>query len=334
MATESAPANSETPVTTQVAQAILFRELHHRPDMLVLPNVWDVGGAVLVSQVAGVQAIATTSAGIAAAAGFGDGEHLGLDRLLDLVGQITRATRLPVSVDLESGYGRTAEEVGRSVAAIIEAGAVGVNLEDAIATEPGALLDSDAHAERIAAAREAADRLGVPIVVNARTDVYWRSSGPAAGRFAETLRRLRIYAAAGADCVFVPGFPGPATADVDQHAAIGELVQQLGGVPVNLLADPGLPSIADLRALGVRRLSTGSALYRLSMAAVLDAVSRMTDSRMTDGRMTDGRKTEGRITNGGSLDALRGAQRLAYPDLADALARAGSPLDSARSETR
>lgn len=181
----------------------------------------------------------------------------------------------------------------------------------AVAAGPGALLDPTAHAERISAARAAADRLGVPIVVNARTDVYWRGSGPAGGRFAETVHRLRLYAAAGADCVFAPGFPGPEADAPAGRAAIAELVRELDGVPVNLLAEPGLPPISELGALGVRRLSVGSALYRLGMAAVRDAVSRMVDCQMDDGRKTQE----------GGLDALRGAQRLTYPDLAAALAR-------------
>ena len=311
------PSRAQSPSTTaQIAKAVLFGELHRRPDVLLLPNVWDVGSAMLVSQVDGVLALATTSAGIAAAAGFGDGEKLGLGQLCGLVGRIASATALPVSVDLEAGYGRTAEEVARSVASIVEAGAVGVNLEDGVPGDPTALLASGAHAARIAAAREAADRLGVPIVINARTDVYWRRSGPPEHRFAETVRRLLEYAAAGADCVFAPGFPGPEphvtgpdTLDVaGPDTAIGELVRRLDGVPLNLLADPDLPPVGELRALGVRRLSVGSSLYRLGMAAVLDAVRAMTDS--------------------GNLDSLKGAQHLAYPELAAMLDRAAPP-DSA-----
>jgi 2-methylisocitrate lyase-like PEP mutase family enzyme len=306
------PAREQAPSTAaQIAKAVLFGELHHEPDVLVLPNVWDVGGAVLLSQVDGVRALATTSAGIAAAAGFGDGERLGFGLLCDLVGRITGATALPVSVDLEAGYGRTADEVARSVASIVEAGAVGVNLEDGVPGDPSALLASGAHAARITAAREAADHLGVPIVINARTDVYWRRSGPPEHRFAETVRRLREYAAAGAGCVFAPGFPGSNVAEPD--IAISELIRQLDGIPLNLLADTGLPSVGELRALGVRRLSVGSALYRLAMAGVRDAVRAMTDS--------------------GSLDLLQGAQRLPYPELAAMLDRAGLPSDSALTQT-
>lgn len=287
----------------QLAKAEVFRELHHRSEVLVLPNAWDVGSAILLSQVAGVRALATTSAGVAAAAGVGDGERFDLDRLVGLVGRIARATALPVSVDLEAGYGRTAEEVGRSVAAIVEAGAVGVNLEDGDPADSAALLDPGAHAERIAAAREAAARLGVPIVVNGRTDVYWRRGGPPERRFAETVRRLRMYAAAGADCVFAPGFPGADARAAEAAGAISELVRCLDGVALNLLADATLPSIGELQALGVRRLSVGSALYRLSMAAVRDAVSGLIGS--------------------GSLESLRGAQGLTYPDLAAMIDRAG-----------
>lgn len=318
----SAACAGQAPSTAaQIAKAASFGEMHHQLDVLVLPNVWDVGGAMLLSQVEGVRAFATSSGAIAAAAGFGDGERLGFDLLLDLVGRIVRATALPVSVDLEAGYGRTADEVAQSVASIIEAGAVGVNLEDGVPADPAALLACGEHAERVTAAREAADRMGVPIVVNARTDVYWRQSGPPDRRFTETVRRLQEYAAAGADCVFAPGFPGsdPLVAGPDvtdpagPDSAIRELVRRLDGVPLNLLADAGLPPVGELRVLGVRRLSAGSALYRLGMAAVRDAVAAMTGS--------------------GSLDLLRGAQRLAYPELAAVLDRAGRLPDSVLTQT-
>jgi 2-methylisocitrate lyase-like PEP mutase family enzyme len=225
--------------------------------------------------------------------------------MVALVAQITRATTLPISVDLETGYGRTAPDVADSVTAIVEAGAVGVNLEDGAPDDPAALLAAEEVAERIAAAVEAAQRLHVPIVVNGRTDMYWRQSGPPEDRFAETVRRLRLYADAGAHCVFAPGFPGPAgsagiTAE-SQRAVIRELVHELGDTPLNLLTDPTLPPVAELRTLGVRRLSTGSALYRLGLSAVRDAVTGLLRS--------------------GSLESLKGAQGLGYPELADALAR-------------
>jgi len=289
-------------VTTQATLAQLFQDLHRQQEVLILPNVWDVGSTILLSQVAGVQALGTTSAGIAAALGVGDGEQLSLDRMVALVAQITRATTLPVSVDLETGYGRTAADVADSVTAIIEAGAVGVNLEDGDPADAAALLAAEELAERISAAVEAARRLHVPIVVNGRTDIYWRQSGPPEDRFAETVRRLRLYARAGAQCVFAPGFPGPAAES--QRAAIRELVHELGDTPLNLLADPSLPPVAELRDLGVRRLSTGSALYRLGLAAVRDAASGLVES--------------------GSLDSLKGAQGLSYPDLAAAVARSAT----------
>jgi 2-methylisocitrate lyase-like PEP mutase family enzyme len=287
----------------QAASAQLFRALHHQPELLVLPNIWDAGSAALLAQVPGVQALATTSAGMAAAHGIRDGEQLSPDEILAAVAQITRAVALPVSVDLEAGYGRAAPEVADSVASVIEVGAVGVNLEDGVPADQNRLLAPQSHAERIMAARAVAEQLGVPIVINARTDVYWRRIGPPERWFAETVHRLRRYAAAGADCVFVPGFPGPDPNAARGRALIGQLVRELDGIPVNLLADSALPPVADLQALGVRRLSVGSALYRLGMATVCEAA--------------------GTLLRSGHQNALQGAARLSYQELANALPPAG-----------
>jgi 2-methylisocitrate lyase-like PEP mutase family enzyme len=286
----------------QATRAQLFHELHRQPEVLVLPNVWDVGSAVLLAQVPGVRALATTSAGMAAALGIRDGERLSLDQMLVMVTLITRAVRLPISVDLEAGYGCTAWDVADSVASMIEVGAVGVNLEDGVPTDQTRLLTPQSHAKRIAAARAAAEQMGVPIVINARTDVYWRRIGPPERRFADTVRRLRLYAAAGADCVFVPGVPGPGVDPVRGRTLIGKLVRELDGTPMNLLSDSALPPIADLQALGVRRLSVGSALYRLGMATVREAV--------------------GKLLRSGRQDPLEGADRLGYRELANALPEA------------
>lgn len=287
----------------QANKARAFRELHHRPTMLVLPNVWDIGSAVLLARVPGVRALATTSAGMAATHGIRDGERLGFDHILAAVAQITREVALPVSVDLEAGYGRTAREVADSVISIIEAGAVGVNLEEGLSAGQRRLCAPAEHAERIAAVRAAAEHMGVPIVINAGSDVYWRQAGPPERRFAETVRRLRAYAAAGADCVFVPGFPEAGTDTARGRALIGALVRELDGIPLNLLADGALPPVAQLQDLGVRRLTVGSALYRLGMASVCAAL--------------------GELLRSGRQDALRGAVGLSCQDLADALSDGG-----------
>jgi 2-methylisocitrate lyase-like PEP mutase family enzyme len=189
------------------------------------------------------------------------------------------------------------------VASVIDAGAVGVNLEDGV---PGRaeLRPADEHAARIAAARSAAGQLGVPIVVNARTDVYWHRIGRPECRLAHAVYRSRIYAEAGADCVFVPGFPGPDVPAGQAGDLIAELVGALAGTPLNLLANPGLPPVGELAELGVRRLSVGSALYRLAMAAVRDAAT---------GLLATGRP-----------DALAGADALSYQELLDTLSSSGT----------
>lgn len=252
-----------------VDRAQHLRRLHRGPDVLVLPDVWDAGSAALVGQLPGVRALGTTSTGMAAAQGLPDGEWLTLDQLLTVVGQITRAVPLPVCVDLESGYGRTSADVTDSVASLIELGAVGIDIADRVPTDSKRLIAPDEHAERIAATRAAGDELGVPIVINARTDVFQRGVGTPGDRLDGAITRLRRYRQAGADSVAVPGFP-----DSDSDLAVDQirhLVAALDDVPVGLLSDPALPSLAELRELRVRRLSVGSALYRLGMAAVLDA---------------------------------------------------------------
>jgi len=293
------------------ARARQFRAMHQSPNILVLANAWDVGSAALLAGLPGIRAVATTSAGVAATQGLPDGEQLSLDHVLALVEQICRAVDVPVSVDLEAGYGRSTAEVADSVASMIEVGAAGVNLEDGDPEREDRLLTADAHAERIAAARTAARQLDVPIVVNARTDVFWRGIGVPDGRFAETARRLRLYALAGADCVFVPGFPGSGVDPAQQRLMIGELVDHLGDVPLNLLAASTLLSVAELRALNVRRLSVGSALYRLGMAAVRDAM----DELLSTGRQ----------------ESLARAESLSYAELAQSLA-AGSMGSAERAD--
>ncbi|TWF82998.1 isocitrate lyase/PEP mutase family protein [Kitasatospora viridis] len=287
------------------AKARLFQRLHQGPEVLVLANVWDLGSAALISRLPGVRALATTSAGMAAVHGLPDGERLSIDQLLATLAVLTRSVALPVSVDLESGYGSTPREVADTVASVVELGAVGVNLEDGAPDTAERLVAPQAHAERITAARTAADQAGVPVVVNARTDTYWLAAGPADRRFADTVRRLNRYQEAGADCVFVPGFPPVGPTVDEQRRMIGELVAATDGVPLNLLLRPDLPPIEELRRLGVRRVSAGSAVYRLAMAAARAAVVE--------------------LLAGGRPAALGGAAELSYQELAAVLEAGEEP---------
>lgn len=231
-----------------------LRAMHDQPRPLILPNAWDVGSACAIER-AGARAIATSSSGVAASFGFPDGEILPAAEMFLMILRIAGAVRVPVSADLEAGYGLAA---GPLVEELIRAGAAGLNLEDTdhAAAEPE-LLDADAQAERIASVRRAASVAGVPIVINARVDVFLRGEGEPAALVDEAIARAIAYRRAGADCVYPIGL-----ADA---RAIGRLVRAVDA-PVNILLRPGTPTIAQLRRLGVRRISVGGGLWTHAQA--------------------------------------------------------------------
>jgi len=232
-----------------------FLALHHGTMPLILPNAWDVISARLVED-AGFPAVATTSAGVAWSLGFADGEDISRDEMLAAVARITRAVRVPVTADLEAAYGPGPEDAAATARGAIEAGAVGFNFEDSTGDPNNPLLDVPLQVERIRAARAAADQLGVHLVINARTDVFLDEVGAPETRFDEVVRRLAAYRDAGADCLFAPG-----TADRD---TIANLVQALGA-PLNVLATPHTPPVAELARLGVARISLGGGVYRTAL---------------------------------------------------------------------
>jgi 2-methylisocitrate lyase-like PEP mutase family enzyme len=219
-----------------------FRQLHQGPELLKIANVWDAGSAVLM-QTLGVQALATTSAGLAWALGYADGNHMPIEEHAAAICRIARVARVPLSADSEAGYSGDPATVAANVMRLVEAGAVGINLEDG-AGEPGLLC------RKIAAIKAAAARAGVDVFINARCDVYLRNLAP--GRASdEVLLRARQYAEAGADGLFSPG----ATSVADIEALVkGQ------PLPLNVMARPALPSLAELQRLGVRRVSAGSAI--------------------------------------------------------------------------
>jgi 2-methylisocitrate lyase-like PEP mutase family enzyme len=247
-------------------KAELLRGFHGGDTVLVLPNAWD-GMSARVFEDCGFPAVATTSAGIAYALGYPDGERLGRDEMAEATERIARAVSVPVTADVETGYGDSPEAVAETARAVIRAGAVGLNLEEAAdPTPPGyastgvgddsPLLELDDQLERIRAVVQAGREAAVPLVVNARTDVYWREVGNLEWRFGEAVLRANAFLEAGADCVFVPGVKDPHT--------IGALAREISG-PLNVLAGPGVPSIAELAGLGVRRVSVGSGPARAVM---------------------------------------------------------------------
>lgn len=246
----------------QASKARAFAALHVPGKPLVLFNVWDPGSAKAVAE-AGAKALATGSWSVAAANGFADGEKIPLDLAIANLERIVRSTVLPVSVDIESGYGKTPEEVARTVARTLTAGAVGCNLEDSF-LESGKLREVAEQVVRTRAARRAADTAGIPYFINARTDVFFQK--PAAEHGAAmveaALARARAYAEAGASGLFVPGL-------VDR-----ELIKRLAAaspLPVNVLVGTATPSLTGLREACVARVSHGPGPYLAAMRAVGDA---------------------------------------------------------------
>lgn len=253
---------------TQHTLAARFRALHApgAGPILVLPNAWDAMSARLV-EAAGAHAVATTSAGVSWAHGYPDGEGLTREAMIEAVRVIARAVRVPVTADIESGYGKgTPDDVAATVRGVIAAGAVGVNLEDSPGRDGAPLLDAAVQAARIAAARAAAVEAGVDLFINARIDTYLKKVGADGERYAETVSRAKAYTAAGADGVFIP-----LVSDADTIRRLAADV----GAPLNVLGGPGMPSVDELRALGVARVSVGPGLARSVMAHIRRAATEL-----------------------------------------------------------
>ena len=256
----------------QHARGEAFLAMHDGP-AFVLPNVWDVASARIFIK-SGARCLGTTSAGIAASLGFGDGEEITRDAMLEGIARISAAVEVPVTADIEGGYGDDPGAVAETTRLAIDAGAIGVNIEDTArgrdgrpAVEP--LLSMQLHCERIAAAREAGEQLGLHVVINAV--IYTHLRRPEGEiRFAEAVDRARAYREAGADCVYVPGMR-----DRDEIASFVERVE----CPVNVLAARGVASVADLSKIGVRRVSIGFAASR----ATISLLGRIADELLTHG---------------------------------------------------
>jgi 2-methylisocitrate lyase-like PEP mutase family enzyme len=242
-------------ISVQAEKAERLRKLHHGPRILVLPNAWDVASARIMEE-AGYPAIATTSAGVAASLGYPDGQRISRGEMLDVVARIARAVLVPVTADMEAGYGTTVEEMIETAKAVVAAGAVGMNLEDVTGDNESSLVGTALQAEKVRAICVTSSALGVPLVVNARTDIYLKEIGDAAARFERTVERLRAYRQAGAACLFAPG--------VRDRETISKLVKAVGA-PLNILVTPGCPSLEELEKLGVARASAGSAVMRATL---------------------------------------------------------------------
>ena len=240
---------------TQKEKANQFRQLHSGPDMLVLPNAWDAASARILER-AGFQAIATTSSGVAASLGFPDGQHISRDMLLGVVENITRVVSCPVSIDLEAGFGDSIEEVVKTVKAIIKTGAVGINIEDTTKQGQPSLVDRTYQIELLKAIQGAAASMDVPLVINARTDIYLLPGDDVGHRFEQAVERANAYLQVGADCAFPIG--------VSDAPTIAQLVKAVAG-PINVIAGPPTSTLSELAQLGVARVTFASGLMRATL---------------------------------------------------------------------
>jgi 2-methylisocitrate lyase-like PEP mutase family enzyme len=239
-----------------------LRDLHHGPKPLILPNAWDVASARAVAE-AGFAVIATSSFAVAESLGFPDTDTMPADDAFAAVARIARGVDLPVTADLEAGYGLSAEEF---VQRLLGAGAVGCNFEDSDHHGSEVLLPAERQVERLRALRSAADAAGVPIVINARVDVFIRGFGEPEHRLDEAIRRGKAYIAAGADCVYPIG--------LTDREAIASFVREVAA-PVNIWLRPDGPSRAELAEIGVARISLAAGLFRRAMGEVERALHEL-----------------------------------------------------------
>lgn len=255
----------------QKAKAEQFLKFHHDEEILVLLNSWDIGSSKLI-EACGYKAIATTSMGIAASLGYPDGQVIQLSEMLESITGIVNGVQVPVTVDIEAGYGNNLNEIIDSVKKIIATGIVGINIEDSIDLSPK-LVDEMEFCERIAAIRALSDSLGFHLVINTRTDSFYTSSGSLKEKLSESIRRGNKYREAGADCIFVQ--------PVWDKETISTLVKEINA-PINILSNPGIgaglpPSVSELQDLGVARLSLGSSLMKATLSLIKKVADELSE---------------------------------------------------------
>ncbi|MGY4689125.1 isocitrate lyase/PEP mutase family protein [Salibacterium sp. K-3] len=261
----------------QSLKAYDFHHLHRRSSCFVLANAWDVISAKMFEE-NGFKAIGTTSAGIAASLGYKDGESIPLEKMIEVIKSITSSVNVPVSADIEAGYGETVKEVVETVKKMIAAGVVGINIEDGTGNPVQPLYDLSFQKEKIAAIKELSNTAVDPsLFINARTDTYWLNVGDASTRFQETVKRAKEFEEAGADCIFVPGLT-----DLESIQHLREEISS----PINLLAGPEMPSLTELSSIGIERLSCGSAPFRATVT-LLKTLSEEIMDQQTFHHMTN-----------------------------------------------
>jgi len=242
--------------------------MHQSGDILVLANAWDIPSARIFEQT-GFPAIGTSSAAIAISLGYPDGQKIDRDEMLRVVARIARSVSVPVTADMEAGYGDSATDVADTATRVISAGAIGLNIEDSTKIPKNPLYDLDAQIQKITSIRKVADLLDVPLVINARTDALVFGHGDKTSRLEEAIARGKEYKKAGADCFFPVGAIDPQT--------ISEITKQVG-CPVNILATNGVPPVAELGRLGVRRVSVGSGPARATLGLVKRIAQELRES--------------------------------------------------------
>ncbi len=255
----------------QKEKAEMFLKFHQDKEILVLLNSWDIGSSKLI-EACGYKAIATTSMGIAASLGYPDCEVITLSEMIQSITGIVNGVQVPVTVDIEAGYGNNLNEIIDSVKKIIVTGIVGINIEDSIDLSPE-LIDELEFCERISAIRALSDSLGFHLVINARTDSFYTSSGSTLEKLSESIKRGNKYREAGADCIFVQ--------PVWEKETISTLVKEINA-PINILSNPtigaGLPlSVSELQDLGVARLSLGSGLMKATLALIKKVADELSE---------------------------------------------------------
>jgi len=243
---------------TQKQLAEKFQNMHKSNKIVVLPNAWDAGGAVIFEK-EGFEAIGTTSAGISYSLGYSDGEFISIDDVLDTTKKIQKRISVPLSVDIERGYANTNEEIVKNIKAVINEGAVGINIEDGI-SDTKELSSLETQCELIKDIVKLKKELDIDFFVNARTDAFWLEIGDNKEELlSQSIKRANAYLKAGADCAFVPG--ALLVSDIEI------LVQHING-PLNIIATPASPNIKELEKLGVARVSLGSGVVRASLAVI------------------------------------------------------------------
>ncbi len=255
----------------QKEKAELFLKYHHDKEILVLLNSWDIGSSKLI-EACGYKAVATTSMGIAASLGYPDCEVIQLPEMIEVITGIINAVEVPVTVDMEAGYGNNLNEIIDSAKKIIATGIVGINIEDSIDLNP-VLIDEMEFCERISAIRALSDSMDFHLVINARTDSFYTSTGSTQEKLSESIRRGNKYREAGADCIFVQ--------PVWEKETIATLVKEINA-PINILANPTIgagvtPSISELQDLGVARVSLGSGLMKATLALIKKVANELSE---------------------------------------------------------